>query len=126
MKTTITRSLLGNLFLISIVLLLGGATACRDERDHRIESFRKKYAGTIRTDLHGADIASSVQQMDKLMAEWNPVGYRRAHIETLLGKPTEATRDAIVYRFDSGLGGWQWRFDLEKDVVTRVEKSAID
>ena len=115
-----------NLLVVAVAVFLCAPAGCRDDRDQKIESLRQKYAGTIRTDLRGPEIGKSVQQMDRLMTEWDPVDYRRAHVEALLGKPTEESKEAMVYRFDSGLGGWQWRFNMRDGVVSSVEKSSLE
>ncbi len=49
-------------------------------------------------------------------------------LEAQLGKPTRIDKGGqiVFYRFDSGLGGWDWTFEVHYDRITLVTKEHLD
>jgi hypothetical protein len=72
------------------------------------------------------DIITGLFEMHKLMAQWSPVGLPKDKIIELLGKPTSSSDKAMIYRFDHGEGGWQWVFDIENGLVSKVRKVGLE
>lgn len=73
----------------------------------------------------GDDISVS-NEMLQLMGRWSPVGLSQERVVELLAKPSSIKGDVMIYNFDHGYGGWQWEFELEKGVVSKVNKVGLE
>ncbi|GMR13183.1 MAG: hypothetical protein BMS9Abin29_1385 [Gemmatimonadota bacterium] len=108
-------------------LLVIAASACASAGGGpAVQALSQRYTVRIERGLTSADISDSVFAMNALMAEWDPVGSPMRDVLTIVGTPTESTPDTLLYRFDSGFGGWEWIFALASDRVTGVEKRSLE
>lgn len=96
------------------------------ERGVLIKQLKEKYGNVIRQGVKGENIGESVRSMEALMKEWDPVGSPQNELRAVLGEPSQATKSEMLYRFDSGLGGWEWRYEIEENTVRRMEKRSLD
>ncbi len=109
--------------------LVIAASACASsppEGGPAVQALSQRYTLRIERGLTSADISDAVFAMNALMAEWDPVGSRVQDVLTIVGTPTESTPDVLLYRFDSGFGGWEWLFALASARVTSVEKRSLE
>ncbi len=64
--------------------------------------------------------------MYQLMDRWSPVGLTQDRVIELLGKPSSIKGKVMIYRFDHGEGGWQWEFEMEKGLISKVNKVSLE
>ncbi len=72
----------------------------------------------------------------RIFTKYEFVGKSRAHVLDLLGDPQSISSygvsaqpqpDApLVYRFDSGFGGWEYTLNFTNGVVARFETQSLD
>lgn len=72
------------------------------------------------------DVITALSEMHKLMKQWSPIGLPKNEVIESLGKPTSSGDKSITYRFDHGEGGWQWVFDIENGLVSKVHKVGLE
>lgn len=109
-----------------LVIAVGACASSAPGGGPAVQALSQRYTLRIERGLTSADISDSVFAMNALMAEWDPVGSPMQDVLTIVGTPTESTPDILLYRFDSGLGGWEWLFALASDRVTSVEKRSLE
>ena len=93
-----------------------------DHLDETTASLVKKI-GAARAKGHGLSV---LREMYQLMDRWSPVGLTQDRVIELLGKPSSIKGQVMIYRFDNGEGGWQWEFEIEKGVVSKVNKVSLE
>ena len=69
---------------------------------------------------------SVLREMYQLMDRWSPVGLTQDRVIELLGKPSSIKGKVMIYRFDHGEGGWQWEFEMEKGLISKVNKVSLE
>ena len=84
----------------------------------------------LANDIQILKAGTDADQADKAMQEFvrvfHPVNKTVKDIESLLGPPSERKENKIIYRFDTGYGGWMWTFEASQDIITNVVRSGID
>ncbi len=88
------------------------------------EALAKKISAS-RANSNGSG-AGALLEMHQLMKQWSPVGLAKEKVIELLGKPSSINDQGMIYRFDHGDGGWQWEFDLEKGLVSKVRPVSLE
>lgn len=77
-------------------------------------------------------VFAALDALDELMLDWNPVGWSRGHVTTILGEPDRTTEEpefgygstAATYFWDTGFAGSGIRFTFTggSDTVSAVEQ----
>ncbi|WP_395738574.1 hypothetical protein [Prosthecobacter sp.] len=93
---------------------------------NRLSEDAAKLARDIADRRGRGEVIRPLMDMHKLMRLWSPVGLPKEQVIQCLGQPSSGTDKVIIYRFDFGDGGWQWEFDLEKGVVSKVHKVSLE
>lgn len=74
--------------------------------------------------------AKSIANKNRLLLQMSDkgelVGKPIELIAKLVGTPTSVEDHKMVYRLDTGFGGFEWRFEHAKGIVTSVVKTGID
>ena len=91
-----------------------------------VPELKQKYAGTIRTGLIGDMAKTSIEAMDRLLEEWFPYGKRIADLAEITGAQIDMEPNEAVLRFDSGRGGWEYRFRINKGLIESVLKESLN
>ena len=91
-----------------------------EAKEEYVGSLASRYAGTITASK--LESAASYKQADKLMKEWNPVGFSRDDVKKILGQQSRETSDELEYFFPIGSAGVGYIFTLKDDVITGVER----
>jgi hypothetical protein len=82
------------------------------------------------TGLRQARSSKNVDEADWLMKQiverWSPVNQRESDLVDLMGPPDERRSGRIVYKLDSGFGGWEWIFYITREKITKWERNSID
>ena len=67
------------------------------------------------------EFASSMNRKLRELDQSNGlVGMKYSKLEAMLGKPTKAEGNQVIYYIDSGFGGLEWHFQMRGDIVTKV------
>lgn len=103
----------------------GGDAAPRDVPEN-VRELARAQRPTIRAGIEGRNTGEGVMAMESVLEAWSPVGHRKQTVIELFGEPTEEAEDALVYRFDSGLGGWEWQLSLDDENVSDVERQSLE
>jgi len=126
-----------HLSLAAIGALVSLVTAC-DARDAKpaepnpeIKALRAEYGEPIRKAVVAKqtspeDSATAVNAMNELLERWRPENRPVSELKEVLGEPSSVEDDTLIYRFDSGLGGWRWRFTTKDGEIVDVEKESLD
>lgn len=67
---------------------------------------------------------SYVGEMESLLGEFNPIGYREESIQCLPGPPAQHDDSRLAYLFEGGFGGVYWVFHFDTDVVSGVGRGS--
>ena len=89
----------------------------------QVKELQDKYSATIKTGITGEAAGVSVTTMNEFLKEWDPVGQSEQDLRWIIGDPSGKT---LVYRFDSGLGGWEYTFRIERGRVVAVSKRSLN
>ncbi len=74
----------------------------------------------------GKDMFQVIKAMNDLMARWTPTGRTDDEVAAVLGVPDMYALNNMVYRCDTGRGGWEWTLILENKRVVKVIKDSLD
>jgi hypothetical protein len=47
-------------------------------------------------------------------------------VERLVGPPTSVEERKVIYRLDTGLGGFEWKLEHANGIITSVIKTGLD
>lgn len=75
---------------------------------------------------NGTDANRADKVMQDFVKAFSPVNRSVKDIESLLGEPSERKEDEIIYRFDTGYGGWMWTFEASHGVIRNVVRCGIN
>jgi hypothetical protein len=93
---------------------------------HSVNNSTEIIAKSVSSSRSKGDTITALSEMHKLMKQWSPIGMSRDVIIESLGKPTSSNDQAMIYRFDHGEGGWQWVFEIENGLVSKVHKVGLE
>lgn len=71
-------------------------------------------------------IAESAQSMEAYLEGKDPAEVSVSWLKTRFGDPYSQTSTSLVYRFDTGLGGNEWEFQLEDAKIKRIIYRSLD
>ena len=74
--------------------------------------------------------AESIADKNKMLLQMNNkgelVGKSLAVIAQLIGAPTSVEDRKVIYRLDTGFGGFEWGLEHANGIITSVVKTGLD
>lgn len=87
-----------------------------------IEKLRKKYRGTIRIGIVGAEAQDMARRFSLLLTEWQPIGKMVSQLSEILGEELTPSGGMTTVMFDHGFGGWRFVFKASSEgIITNVD-----
>jgi hypothetical protein len=73
-------------------------------------------------------VAARNQKLYELEKSNSLAGMSQVELETLLGKPTHVQDEGktLIYRLDSGFGGFEWTFEIQNNKVSKATKQHLN
>ncbi|MEW6358391.1 MAG: hypothetical protein AB1696_18805 [Planctomycetota bacterium] len=98
--------------------------------NREIQELQQKYGIAIKrvTDVNTRAKAAveAMRAMEKFLGEWNPMGRRLMDLQEIIGPGIKIKEDVWLYKFDTGCGGWSWKFTCRDGVIVGMEKISLD
>ncbi len=115
-------------------LAVGCAEAQLDITAKPVAAPAPQRTATVAVDLKALIQAEQVRSsgagataFERAVRRWNLRQATREEILRRIGPPTEVRRRSMFYRFDSGLGGWAYVFEIDRDGrVTALRRTSLE
>jgi hypothetical protein len=100
----------------------GNIASRRTVTPQQVEVLKTKYAGKIHPGIVGAKERESIQNLENFLDEWFPYGKSLQEMEKILNVSLPVENGEAVLRIDSGFGGQEHRFLLDRGTIRVVKR----